>query len=123
MNLHGLVSGSIAAVNPMTAVTYQISTGYVAMASGKREPVYSTPITESMQVQQLSTSDLKLIENKNITGVTRKVYLTGQLNTINRAGQLGGDKLVFDSQNWLVVHVLEQFPEWSCVVVKQQVNP
>lgn len=43
MNLHAIVSGVIASVNPLIAMTVQISTGNVIAADGTRVPTYATP--------------------------------------------------------------------------------
>ena len=123
MNVQGLVSGGIGAVNPNVPVAYQVYMGEIAQANGKQLPVYANPVTATMQVQELSSNELQLLHNLNITGIIRKVYLNGQLNALMRAAQTGGDKLVFNGFTWLVAHVLESFPDWSCVVVKQQVQP
>lgn len=43
MDLHGIVSGAIGAVNPLVPATVQISSGSVVGPSGKRTPTYDTP--------------------------------------------------------------------------------
>jgi hypothetical protein len=43
MNLHGIASGVIAAVNPFVPVTYWVSTGYEIADTGRQVPGYATP--------------------------------------------------------------------------------
>lgn len=43
MNLHGIVSPFIAAVNPLVPVQVQVSVDYVTAASGARKPAFATP--------------------------------------------------------------------------------
>lgn len=43
MNLHGVASSVVSAVNPLMPVTCQISTGSTTNADGTRSPAYATP--------------------------------------------------------------------------------
>lgn len=128
MDLHGLVSPIVSIVNPMTSGQLYKSTGYVDSPSGKREPSYAAPVSGDLQVQALSGSQLQHVNNMGITGILRKVYLYGDWESVVRLSLTGGDKFVFShagivNGTWLVVQVLETWPDWCCVAVQLQVNP
>ena len=120
MNLHGMVSGVIGAVNPNVLVTVQRSTGYTTNAGGKRVPTYNTTTNVSAQIQGVKAKEIEHLNSMNIQGVLRSVHLTGDWRGIQRATQQGGDMLQFDGRNWLVVWVYETWPDWSRVIVSQQ---
>lgn len=121
MNLHGIASAAIAAVNPMTAMTIKTSTGYTTGTDGTQTPTYSTA-TASGQVQALSGSDIKRIEGLNIQGVVQKVYLTGNYEGQFRKLGKGGDLLVFGGRTYLVTVVFERWPDWCAVGVTAQLD-
>ena len=119
MNLHGLASSAIAIVNPMISVTLKRSTGYTTAADGERTPTYATS-TISIQLQGASDSVLTQMNEMNIGGLLQTVFTNGSLQSIDRKDGMGGDLLIIDSDTWLVVHVLGQWPDWcSCVIQKQ----
>lgn len=120
MNLHGLVSGAIAVINPFTDGTMQVSTGYTTGASGSRAPNYSS-VEVSLQLQALSYQDLKQIDGLNIQGVLKAAYVKGNFNGVNRPKQQGGDLLEIGSDTWLIVQVLETWPDWCKLIVNLQV--
>ena len=122
MNLHGIVRGAINSVNPDIPATLLRNEGYSTDDTGKREPILRQ-IRGSIQVQPLSTGDINHTNNLNIQGVLRAVYLHGNWFGVVRSGQKGGDVLQFKErgshcvQNWLVVNVMEAWPDWTKVVV------
>ena len=123
MDLHGIVSGAIGTVNPfIPALAYQ-STGYTTAGDGSRAPGYAAPVTLSIQKQELSFKDLQHVDGLNIQGVMCSVYLPGQIYGVDRGTAGGGDKFTFSGQTWLVVSVIEQWPDWCRVILCLQVNP
>jgi hypothetical protein len=123
MSLMNDALGAIGAMNPMQLITVQLSTGFTTAAGGTRTPAYAAPVTISAQVQEVRSGDLKHMNDLNISGLLRKVWSGQQLNSVDRAAQLGGDKVTLaDGTIWLVVHVLEQFPGWCSVVIQKQVS-
>lgn len=122
MNLHGIVSGAIGAVNPHTpGVVLKASAGYTTATSGKRTPLYDTFPGLVAQVQQLTTKDLRQLESLNIQGSQRAIYLYGVVQAIVRVAQKGGDLLILpDGTTWLTTAVLEQWPDWCKVAVTLQ---
>lgn len=127
MNLHGIVSGAIGAVNPQISIQWLQSTGYTTDDAGKRTPT-NTVTTVRAQVQALSATDLRHTEGLNMTGVMRSVYLYGDVTGIVRIDQKGGDILQFAEvpggtvRNWLVSQVMETWPDWCRVIVTLQAN-
>ncbi|MGX1958451.1 hypothetical protein [Serratia proteamaculans] len=119
MNLHGIVIGAIGAVNPFVPAQIKISTGSATLPSGKREPSYS--VTDvSVQLQALSYTDLMHIDGMNIQGVVKAAYVNGNFNGVNRPKQQGGDLLVVNGEEWLIVKPLEEWPDWCKFVVNLQ---
>src|SRR5574340_136385 len=128
MDLHAIASPAIAAVNPMTTAQLYKSTGSNTTPSGKPEPAYAPPITGDVQAQSLSGSQLQLMNSMGINGILVKVYLFGDWESVVRQQLTGGDKFVFSyagftNATWLVVQVLERWPDWCAVAVQMQVTP
>lgn len=130
MDLRKIVRGSIAAVNPDIPVgwrKYLLPTA--PNSSGQSAPTYA-PLKGLMgQVQPLPTDQLAHMDNLNIQGVLRQVYLRGAVATAVRVDGTGGDLLQFPEVRggplrvWLVVLVPEQWPDWCLAVVRLQNDP
>ena len=120
MNLHALVSGYIGMVNPFIRAELLRSTGYTTNPDGTRTPTYDVIHNGLIQVQSLSSDDLKQIEGLNIQGSKNGVYLNGDWNGVVRVSRAGGDLLKFNDQTWLTVTVLESWPDWSKLLVVLQ---
>jgi hypothetical protein len=120
LNLHGVASGVLDAVNPRIPAVLKASKGWTETPDGHRLPVLK-PQNGMIQVQGITAMELAHLSALNITGVLRKVYLDGDWNAIVRSTGQGGDLFSFGGHDWLVVHVLETWPEWSAVIVSQQV--
>lgn len=123
MNLHGIVSGVIAAVNPMVAATLRISAGtYTTAPSGERTPNYLADLQVSAQVQDLSQKDLLHLDGLNVQGSQKVIYVSGHLSGINRPTQKGGDLVILADGVWLTTAVLEGWSDWCKVAVTQQMD-
>lgn len=124
MNLHGIVAGAIAAVNPTITGVFKASTGYTTAGDGTQVPTYAAPINVPMQVQALTFKDLTQLDGLNLNGTKRAIYLYGAANGVVRPTAKGGDLIVLtDAVNagtWLVAQVLEQWPDWCKVAVTLQ---
>lgn len=127
MDLLAITTGAINVVTPYVPATYQASTGYTSGAAGnayKRQPVYAAPVTVSVQVQALSSRDLRQIEGLNLNGTVRAIYFDGTMNATVRTSLKGGDLITLsDGPNvgvWLVNQVLEQWEDWVKVVATLQ---
>jgi len=123
MNLHGIVSGAIGAVNPPIDAQAIQATGYTTSPSGKQVPSYGTPVPLTVQKQELSFKDLQHVDGLNLQGQLCSVYLNGQIYGVDRGTAKGGDKFVIGGQTWLVVAVPEQWPDWCRVILCLQVVP
>lgn len=122
MNLHGIVSPIIAAVNPMAPGAIRRSDGYDIGAGRKQVPKFTDPEDVRLQVQPLSAGDLRHLDAQNIQGVQRSVYMFGDTQGVVRPHAKGGDLLDFDGQTWLVSVVFETWPGWCKVGVKLQMD-
>jgi len=121
MNLHKVVAGSIAAVNPHQRATLQISTGYTTNSDGSRVPKYGTPIMVTAQVQSLTEPELQHLQGLNVQRSEQGIYLSGILNAVNRPNHKGGDLVTLrDGTVWLTTSVIEQWDTWVKVSVVLQ---
>lgn len=113
MNLHGTVRGAIQSVRPDTPIIWRQSTGFTQDVTFAQVPAYAADQPVRGNVQALTAKDLRHKDLQNIEGVTRGVYLFGNVQGVVRPDAKGGDKLVFPQmlggapQTWLVVCVLE----------------
>lgn len=118
LNLHGIVSSQIAAVNPSQRCTIQYSQGSTIASDGTRTPSYSTPTPMQAQVQAMTWRDLQQTDGLNLQGTRRTIYLFGDVEGIIRVTQQGGDLITFPDavaglpagSVWLVAQALET---WS----------
>ena len=122
MNLHNIARAAITTVNADIVGTLQRNTGYSTNDAGKREPSYDE-FQGPIQVQAVVGKDLEHVNNLNLQGNLRIVYLYGNWYGVVRADVKGGDILQFTEWNdnvvhsWRVVSVMESWPDWSKVVV------
>jgi len=128
MNLHKIATGVVSAVNPYILVTLQLNSGYSVNQDGTRTPTYIYQQKIPAQIQALTFDELRLLDGLNIQGIKRAIYLSGQLSGINRSRNLGGDLIAFPQGDiwpygtlWLVILVVEQWPNWVKVAVTQQI--
>jgi hypothetical protein len=123
MNLHGIVANAISAVNPLVALLVQVSTGYSTNADGSRTPAYANAVSVQGQVQSLTAGDLRQLDALNIQGAQRAVYLNGRIDGLIRPGKKGGDLIITPEGNtWLVVHILEYWPDWVKAAITLQID-
>lgn len=122
MDLHGIVSSAIGAVNPFVPVTIQISTGSTISADGTSVPTYDDSIEGVMaQIQPMTGRELSQVEGLNIQGTKRGMYLEGNIDAIQRLNQKGGDLITMeDGSVWLTVLILEAWPDWVKAAITLQ---
>lgn len=122
MDLRGLANGVTSTINPNETVTVLRSTGYTIGAGAKQVPAFAAPVTGPAQVQALDANDIKQLDGLNIQGTIRAIYLRGTLAGVVRPNQTGGDIVQrgSPSQNWLVVKVLESWPDWTKAAIVLQ---
>ena len=121
MNLQGIVSGVISSVNPQVPGQMLVSTGYATDDSGSRAPTYAPSVPVSVQLQPLSYKGLHQVDGLNLTGIVKEAYVNGNFEGVNRGAQKGGDLLVIDTETWLIVQPLEEWPDWCLFIVNKQV--
>lgn len=123
MNLRAIANAAIQSVNPDIDVGYSASTGYTTNAAGTQLPTYASVVPVRAQVQAVRGKDLEHIANLNLQNLYRNVRMFGNTQGIVRPDAKGGDLLTFAQvpagtiQTWLVVAVLETWPEWCSVIV------
>lgn len=122
MDLHGIASSAIGAVNPFVPVTIAISMGSTINPDGSRTPTYSDPIDGVMaQIQPMTGRELSQVEGLNLQGTKRGIYLEGNIDAIQRLNQKGGDLITMeDGSIWLTVLILETWPDWVHAAVTLQ---
>ena len=109
----------------MTTAVWMRSTGSASNANYSRSPTYQTIGNVSVQNQALAASDLRHLDALNIETVTRKVWVSADLQGVNRSSGQGGDLLVFGGRTWLVTIVFETWDNdgpWSSVGLTLQMN-
>lgn len=129
MNLHSVVSGAVAAVNPFTQVTLKRDVGFTENPDFSRSPKYEC-LPVSAQIQAMTSDDVKILSDIGIQGYKRKIYLFGSFSGIIRGLQKGNDLIIFpDKSEWKIVYVFEDFGHglvgksgWCSVAVTLQ-NP
>lgn len=111
-------------MNPHTTALVQVSDGYETLPGGRQEPAYKTPYGIPAQVQALTFKDLHQLDGLNINGTKRAIYLRGRFDGVVRSLMKGGDLITVTAGVhkgvWLVVLVLEQWPDWCKVAVTLQ---
>lgn len=115
MDFRGICNTATSTINPNETVTVLRSTGYTIGAGAKQIPTFAAPATGSAQVQALDANDIEQLDGLNIQGTIRAIYLRGSLAGVVRPNQTGGDivKRKNETETWLVVKVLESWPDWT----------
>ena len=116
MNLHQIASGAISSVNPFIPMVFSINTGFTQSADYKRVPTFTT-VTKSGQFQNLSAKELEQLNGLNLEGDLGAIYVNGEFDGVVRGLGKGGDKVTFNGKTWLVVQVLEQWPDWCKIAI------
>ncbi|MGA7539852.1 MAG: hypothetical protein WBW93_13915 [Steroidobacteraceae bacterium] len=127
MYLRRLVRGAINAVNHDQLIPWLASQGPINdNTTTISTPTYAPVQNIWAQVQPLPTDDLAHMEQLNIQGVLRQVYMKGAVASAVRQDNKGGDLLQFPEilggpqRTWLVMRVMEQWDSWCLVIVRLQ---
>ena len=125
MDLRSIANGVSSVINNNTQVVVLKSDGYSIVGAGRKQvPLYKTPLLGYAQIQALDAADLKQLDSLNIQGTIRAAYFRGALAGVIRPTGVGGDLVRFANQTWLVVRVLESWPNWTKVaIVLQEPSP
>lgn len=95
MHLRRLVRGSINAVNRDKQIVWRASQGPIYGTGGVATPTYAPALTVWAQIQPIPTDQLAHLEQLNIQGVLRQIYLRNAVASAVRADGTGGDLLYF----------------------------
>ena len=120
MNLRSIANAATQSINPNAPVTVKVSNGYTIDPATRRQVPAYTIETGQANIQALDGKDLKQLDGLNIQGTIRAAYLYGNLAGVVRPDSKGGDLVEFNSQSWLVVKVLETWPDWCKVAIVYQ---
>lgn len=129
MDLNGIASQFTRAVTPAVTGALFLSTGYTTAGDGKQVPTYDERTLTSIDMQALSGADLRQLDALNVQGASRAAYLRGNIEGVNRVRGKGGDLVVISEGpgvppaqlgTWLVVGVLETWPDWCKVALALQ---
>ena len=104
-------------VNSNVAISFYPSTGFTTGAGARQVPSYGQPIRGFAQTQGLSWSDLKQIDGLNLQGTLRAIYFRGLMAGVVTPKSKGGDLVKIGCDTWLVVQVLEIFPNYTKAVI------
>lgn len=119
-------------VSPATLITSQISgtTGGVGLYRLSEvqtvAPVaMATTLILNAQIQPMTWRDIQQMEGITLQGTRWKIYLYGQVDGLVRQESKGGDLIILPPPSphagtWLVVQVLEQWPDWVCAAITLQ---
>lgn len=117
MNLRQIANSRIQGINPDINITILPSAGSV-IGSGRRQiPSYDSGIELKGQLQAADEGFLKQDSGLNLEDVYRNLYITGQLFGVVKLRSKGGDLVIIDGETWLIVKVLERWPDWCKVLI------
>ncbi|WP_313690071.1 hypothetical protein [Pantoea sp.] len=121
MNLHQIVSGAISSVNPFIDAQINVFAGETENASGVVTPSYEV-VDVTGQLQPVAWKDLQQLDGMNITGVNKKFYVNGNYSAISRITGSGGDFIIIDGKKWMIPCVLELWPDWCALALREQLS-
>jgi hypothetical protein len=125
MNLFAITAPLVSAVNPRERVTVYASTGSTTDADGGRTPSYGAGVSVLAQIQELTHTDLMMLDGLNIQAETVVMYLPGKWSAASRADQKGGDRIIrADGTNWLLTVLDESWQGasgWCRIIATRQV--
>lgn len=126
MNLFSIARPAIGAINPDQWASIAVILGSTTSADGTRVPTYLPTQSVRVQVQDLSSKDLRQLEGLNQQGDMKSIYLFGQWTGIVRQDKRGGDLIQLqDCSIWLVTKVLESWGNnrgWVKVAATRQMD-
>ena len=121
MNLQAITGGIVSVVNPTQQLAVQISKGYVTAPDGSRSESYFPTQIFPGQVQPLAYKDLIQTDGIAMNGLKNVILIQGNVEGIVRPDKSGGDLITDESGKvWLVVLVMEHWPDWTKVAVVLQ---
>lgn len=125
MNLRNIANAAIQCINPDQEIVWKRSIGYTVDENYRQVPAYEEVICWG-NVQSVGDEMLRQLNNLNIAGVMRSIYLSENAMGISFRQMRGGDFLEFreyegvDTTTWKVVHTAETWDNWCHVIAVQQ---
>jgi len=126
MNLNAIAAGLTRAVNPPSDAILWIGTGqYDVTADGRQTPRWAAQFPVTIDVQELTSKDLRQLDGLNVQGVNNVAYISGEMNAVSRVRRKGGDMVTLPErgESYLVATVIEQWADWCKVALVLQLNP
>lgn len=125
MDLRSVANSITQSLNPNETVRVFRSTGYTIGVGRKQVPTYAAFAEGPAQIQALDSDELKHVENLNLQGTIKAIYLRGSLAAVVKPDSKGGDLVQRKDANgvwrdWLVVKVLEGWATWTKAVIVLQ---
>jgi hypothetical protein len=120
MNLHRLAKSLINRVNPFIKATLKRSDGYEAGKGASKVPKYKPDENISIQLQPLTSDDLRHIDGLNLQGIVKSIHTDGNIYGALRREEIGGDLIIIDGVTWLVIEPIELWPDWCRLLVRRQ---
>lgn len=125
INLRAMANSVTSAINPNIPAVLKRSTGYTTDDAGVRVNTF-TEQNIVIQSQSMTSKELQLVESLGLQGYTRAVHLNGNIEGLRRHVEQGADILTFkqhddaEAMDWLVVQVMESWPNWCRVLLCRQ---
>ena len=108
----------------LTGVPGGMGTYSVSQAQEVLSEAMTTSLVLQAQVQPITWRDLQQMEGVNLGGVKWKAYLYGEVDAVVRPEKKGGDLIIISTGRhqgvWLVVQILEQWPDWCVCAITLQ---
>lgn len=125
INLRGIANSAIQSINPNSPMTVRISDGYAIDPATLRQVANYIEYPAMGNVQALDGDDMAQVNNLNIQGTIRAVYLYGNVSGVIRPDNVSTSRLIFTSnesgvckeREWNVFKVLESWAAWCKVAV------
>lgn len=124
-NLRALVNSVTKAINPNLTGFLQISNGFSQDENFIQKAAYLEPVAVELQVQDLSSKDLRMLDGLNLQGSEVAIYLNGRVDAVVRVTQKGGDIITVptgpNAGVYLTTRVIEQWQgDWVKIAGKLQ---
>lgn len=122
MNLRSIANRYTQRINPNQGI---IGRRYKGMTVGPgRTPIPNYYDDENVigQLQPLSSKDLQHIDGMNLQNDVQTLFINGAYYGVERKLNKGADLFIIGADTWLVVQVIEMWPNWSRVILNLQVD-
>lgn len=121
MNIFKIADGGTSLVKPLTNAIYKKYMG-VSNESVRPLPTYLPDQNIKIKVHSATDDLLRHADKVNLQGYLKVIYTKIDLSPIDRQSQTGGDRLIFNGREWLVVQILEDWEVWRKVLIRAQVK-